>query len=51
MDVDETINSVGGLEELKHWLRQRSDAFTERAREYGLPQPKGMLNSWSSRLR
>jgi len=43
MDVDETINSVGGLEELKHWLRQRSDAFTERAREYGLPQPKGML--------
>ncbi|PSN19343.1 AAA family ATPase [filamentous cyanobacterium CCP5] len=43
MDVDETINSVGGLEELKHWLEQRSGAFTERAREYGLPQPKGML--------
>ncbi|MGF1516845.1 MAG: AAA family ATPase [Nodosilinea sp.] len=43
MDVDETINSVGGLEELKRWLQQRSDAFTERAREYGLPQPKGML--------
>ena len=31
MDVDETIDSVGGLEELKHWLFQRSDAFTERA--------------------
>ncbi|MBD2107167.1 MULTISPECIES: AAA family ATPase [unclassified Nodosilinea] len=43
MDVDETLDSVGGLEELKHWLQQRSDAFTERAREYGLPQPKGML--------
>ena len=43
MDVDETLDSVGGLEELKHWLKQRSDAFTERAREYGLPQPKGML--------
>ena len=43
IEEDETINSVGGLEELKHWLRQRSDAFTERAREYGLPQPKGML--------
>ncbi|MDA0673387.1 MAG: AAA family ATPase [Cyanobacteria bacterium] len=43
MEVDETINSVGGLEELKHWLTQRSNAFTERAREYGLPQPKGML--------
>jgi SpoVK/Ycf46/Vps4 family AAA+-type ATPase len=43
IDVDETIDSVGGLEELKRWLQQRSDAFTERAREYGLPQPKGML--------
>lgn len=43
IDVDETIDSVGGLEELKRWLQQRSNAFTERAREYGLPQPKGML--------
>jgi SpoVK/Ycf46/Vps4 family AAA+-type ATPase len=43
MEVDETIDLVGGLEELKHWLQQRSDAFTEKAREYGLPQPKGML--------
>lgn len=43
IEDDETINSVGGLEELKKWLKQRSNAFTERAREYGLPQPKGML--------
>ena len=43
IEEDETINSVGGLEELKRWLKQRSNAFTERAREYGLPQPKGML--------
>jgi SpoVK/Ycf46/Vps4 family AAA+-type ATPase len=43
VEEDETIDSVGGLEELKHWLKQRSNAFTERAREYGLPQPKGML--------
>lgn len=43
IEEDETLDSVGGLEELKHWLRQRSNAFTERAREYGLPQPKGML--------
>ncbi|MGK7922909.1 MAG: AAA family ATPase [Trichodesmium sp.] len=43
IEEDETIDAVGGLEELKRWLRQRSDAFTERAREYGLPQPKGML--------
>jgi SpoVK/Ycf46/Vps4 family AAA+-type ATPase len=43
IEEDETIDSVGGLDELKHWLHQRSNAFTERAREYGLPQPKGML--------
>ena len=43
IEEDETIDSVGGLEELKRWLNQRSNAFTERAREYGLPQPKGML--------
>lgn len=43
IEEDETIEAVGGLEELKRWLRQRSNAFTEKAREYGLPQPKGML--------
>jgi SpoVK/Ycf46/Vps4 family AAA+-type ATPase len=43
IEEDETIDSVGGLDELKGWLVQRSDAFTERARAYGLPQPKGML--------
>jgi ATP-dependent 26S proteasome regulatory subunit len=43
IEEDETLSSVGGLEELKGWLKQRSNAFTERAREYGLPQPKGML--------
>ncbi|WP_310425767.1 AAA family ATPase [Chamaesiphon sp. VAR_48_metabat_135_sub] len=43
IEEDETIDAVGGLDELKGWLVQRSNAFTERAREYGLPQPKGML--------
>ncbi|MBP0015148.1 MAG: AAA family ATPase [Roseofilum sp. SBFL] len=43
IEEDETLDSVGGLEELKSWLKQRSNAFTERARQYGLPQPKGML--------
>lgn len=43
IEEDETIDAIGGLEELKLWLRQRSNAFTERAREYGLPQPQGML--------
>lgn len=43
IEEDETIRAVGGLEELKRWLTQRSEAFTEKARDYGLPQPKGML--------
>jgi hypothetical protein len=43
IEEDETIDAVGGLEELKRWLQQRSDAFSEKARQYGLPQPKGML--------
>lgn len=43
IDEDETIDSVGGLDELKDWLNQRSNAFSIKAREYGLPEPKGML--------
>jgi SpoVK/Ycf46/Vps4 family AAA+-type ATPase len=43
IEDDQTIEDVGGLEELKNWLVQRANAFTERARDYGLPQPKGML--------
>lgn len=42
-DLTETIKNVGGLENLKKWLGERSYAFSERAREYGLPQPKGLL--------
>lgn len=43
IEEDETLDAVGGLSELKRWLTQRSNAFTERARQYGLPQPKGMM--------
>src|SRR5262249_47726439 len=39
----EAMGGVGGLEELKGWLRGRSEAFTERARAFGLPQPRGLL--------
>jgi SpoVK/Ycf46/Vps4 family AAA+-type ATPase len=39
----EDLRSVGGLDGLKGWLRQRQSAFSERARAYGLPQPKGMF--------
>jgi SpoVK/Ycf46/Vps4 family AAA+-type ATPase len=33
---------VGGLAVLKDWLRLRERAFTEEARDYGLPAPKGI---------
>jgi SpoVK/Ycf46/Vps4 family AAA+-type ATPase len=37
------LDGVGGLEVLKAWLRQRRQAFTPKAREYGLQPPKGVL--------
>ena len=40
--VTETPDDVGGLKILKDWLRLRERAFTEKAREYGLPMPKGI---------
>ncbi len=39
----ETLKSVGGLDNLKAWVRVRQEAFTEEARRYGLPNPKGVL--------
>jgi SpoVK/Ycf46/Vps4 family AAA+-type ATPase len=42
-DAEEDINSVGGLDELKSWLKKRAAAFTDKARAYGLPAPKGVL--------
>lgn len=39
----ESIKNVGGLENLKQWMRMRKDAFTEEARRYGIPNPKGVL--------
>lgn len=38
----ETISDVGGLEVLKEWLRMREQAFGQQARDYGLPEPKGI---------
>ncbi len=40
---DESLDSVGGLEVLKEWLRRRSRAFSDEARAFGLPAPKGVL--------
>lgn len=38
----ETLADVGGLEVLKAWLRSREKDFTQEARDYGIPAPKGI---------
>ena len=43
IETKETLNSIGGLDVLKEWLLKRKHAFSQRAMEYGLPTPKGLL--------
>ncbi|PIE33295.1 ATPase [candidate division KSB3 bacterium] len=40
---DETFEEIGGVPALKRWLSKRDEAFTENARKFGLPVPKGLL--------
>jgi AAA+ superfamily predicted ATPase len=41
--TEEQFENVGGLENLKTWLARRGNAFSEPARRFGLPEPKGLL--------
>lgn len=43
LDTVEPIADVGGMGNLKTWLTQRSLAFSDEARAYGLPTPKGLF--------
>lgn len=38
-----TSKDIGGMDNLLSWIRNRSKAFSEEAREFGLPAPKGIL--------
>ena len=42
-DLDENVNDIGGLDQLKDWMSKRAEAYSPRAREQGVPLPKGML--------
>ncbi len=42
-DFSEHIGSVGGLDRLKVWLEKRGLAFSRKARDFGLPEPKGLM--------
>jgi len=37
------LGQVAGLDNLKDWLAKRSVAFTDRAKQFGLPSPRGVL--------
>ncbi len=37
------LSEIGGLKRLKRWLKQRQDAVTDRAIDYGLNAPRGVL--------
>lgn len=43
VEVDVGLEEIGGLEELKRWVKRRFEAFSVKAREFGLPQPRGLL--------
>lgn len=43
IDERKGLDEVGGLEALKDWVRKRLVAFTDQARSFGLPPPKGVL--------
>ena len=38
----EDITQIGGLDILKEWLLKRGKAFSPKAREFGLPQPRAI---------
>ena len=42
-ESQEGIDYVGGMNELKAWLHKRRLAFSDQARAFGLPEPRGLL--------
>jgi SpoVK/Ycf46/Vps4 family AAA+-type ATPase len=41
--IQQTLDQIGGLDNLKDWVLQRKSLFTEEAFNSGLPLPKGIL--------
>jgi MoxR-like ATPase len=42
-ETADQLADVGGLGELKRWLFERRRAFSDEARQFGLPVPRGLL--------
>lgn len=43
VEVHDGYDAVGGMDLLKEWLKKRVRALTREARDYGLPEPRGVL--------
>ena len=43
VDTDIDLAGVGGLDNLKRWLRRRDSSWLAEAAEYGIPAPRGVL--------
>jgi AAA+ superfamily predicted ATPase len=43
IEVEDTLDSIGGLDQLKAWIMKRQKALDPGAREFGLPPPRGLL--------
>ena len=43
LEADENMDSIGGLDNLKKWLKGRKSHFTDAAQQRGIPKPKGIL--------
>ena len=43
IDPTETMDNIGGLENLKNWLNQRRGSWEDSARSFGLEPPRGVL--------
>ena len=41
--VDDRISKIGGVDNLKNWLKKRKTSFGIEASNYGLPTPRGLL--------
>lgn len=39
----ESINDVGGMDNLKEWINKRSGCYSDEARDYGIEPPKGIV--------
>jgi SpoVK/Ycf46/Vps4 family AAA+-type ATPase len=41
--TEDNIEKIGGVDNLKQWLKKRKTAFSVQASNYGLPMPRGLL--------